>query len=894
MWMHARGILAGFCLAMAAPFMLLGQTSTVPDTLQTKNFDIHDNGSAIQKLEEEGFNKGINHSPVQLFNGMLTGIGVAKIGNDPNGEYIMRVRGLSTLQDNTTPIFVVDGFITDNLLLVDPADINEVIILKDASATSMYGPRGANGVILLNTKRGTGSKTISYRTAISIESPTMNLEPSSASKYKTFPFFNDYGDQTNWVDEITQTGVSTVNNVAVTGGFKSFSVRASANYRTTKGTLVGTGFKQLNARIALQQKAFKDKLTLGLASGITQRESEFGFREAFKYVWNANPTMPINDPNAPQYGNYFQPLTFEVYNPAAIVRQNTNSGEEETIFAGANAKYEFSGLTNGLSATTSYTISTQDDEFGSYYSKSSNYRGFARNGLATRTIQTITNQQVDIGLNYDKKIGWADMKLGAGYQYQVSSRDGEYMSGGDFPSDENGYEQVEDAGDFQNDKGIIADLDEGFEIVSYRGSGFFRFHEKYFVSAAANYSGSTRFGSNHKWGLFPAVTAGVEWKAVRVRAGWGKSGNIPQRSNLSNSQMVIVGKTYYNEDYIDMYAVVRNANPDLKWEEKSEFNIGTDVNMVNGRLQISLDLFSNNVRDLLTQVTVPTPPNIANSTFVNLGEITNKGVELNIGASVIQSEKFSWDLGLNMSAVSTKVKSMSGNGYSIGTDGEMYLGNPMEEGGGCGCGSPGYLRIKEGEKLGEIYVPVFRGVMDDGGVNLQDTNGDGQPDPKVVGKALPKFIFGFNHSLSYKNFSLTFLLRGAVGHAKINSYRLLHESVQVASYYNVVTTKYFDPKLTHLVMSSLYVEKASFVKLDNISLAYRVPSKVALSVNFTVQNLFAISSYTGLDPEVAYGEIEQKGNTKLYLNKSPLNSGLESRSNYAPARVFSIGASVLF
>ncbi|HMG93202.1 MAG TPA: SusC/RagA family TonB-linked outer membrane protein [Chryseolinea sp.] len=892
--MQVRSILAGFCLAMTFPFMLLGQTSINSDTLQTKKLDSQDNGSAIQKLEEKSFNKGITHSPVQLFNGLLTGIGAAKVGNDPNADYIMRIRGLSTLQESTTPIFVVDGFITDNLLLIDPADINEITILKDASATSMYGPRGANGVILLNTKRASGAKTISYRTSISIETPTMHLEPSSTSKYKTFPNITDYGDQTNWVDEVTQNGISTVNNLSVTGGKKSFSFRASANYRTAKGTLVGSGFQQLNGRVDLQQKAFQNKLTLGLGSGITQRNSDFGFREAFKYLWNANPTMPINNPDAPQYGNYYQSQTFDVYNPTGVVSQNTNSGEEKTIFAGVNAKYEFSGRVKGLSALTSYTISTQDDEFGTYYSKSSYYVGFARNGFAKRTTQAITNQQVDVGLNYDKKIGWVDMKLGAGYQYQVSSEDGEYMAGGDFPSDEGGYEQVQDAGDFQNDKGIIEQLEEGFTIVSYRATGFFRFREKYFLSAAANYSGSTRFGSNNKWGLFPAITGGVEWKNVRVRAGWGKSGNIPQRSNLSESQLVVSGKTYYNGDYIDTYAVIRNANPDLKWEEKSEVNIGTDVNMAKGRLQVSLDLFSNKVYDLLTEVTVPVPPNVAPSTFVNLGEISNKGVELYISASVIRSKKFSWDLGLNMSGVSTKMKSLSGNGYSIGTDGVMYVGNPLEEGGGCGCGSPGYIRIKEGEKLGEIYVPVFVGVMEDGRANLQDTNGDGQPDPKVVGKALPKFTFGFNNSFSYKDFTLSFLLRGAAGHSKINSYRLLHESTQVVSFYNIVTTKYFDPKLTQSVLSSLYVEKASFVKLDNISLSYRVPAKVALSVNFTVQNLFAISSYTGLDPEVVYGEIEQKGNTKLVLNKSPLVSGLDKRSDYAPARIFSIGASVLF
>ncbi len=894
MWMQARSILAGFCVAMAFPFVLRGQTNLDSDSLLRKNFDSFDNGSAIQKLEEKSFNKGITHNPVQLFNGLLTGIGATKIGNDPNGDYIMRVRGLSTLQNNTSPIFVVDGFITDNLLMIDPADISEIVILKDASATSIYGPRGANGVVLINTKRPNTTRSISFRTAVSIETPVMNLEPSSTGKYKTFPNITDYGDDTNWVDQVTQNGMSTVNNLSVTGGVKSFSFRASANYRTAKGTLVGSGFRQLNARVDLQQKLFKDKLTLGLGSGITKRESDFGFREAFKYLWNANPTMPVNSADVPQYGNYYQSQFFESFNPTGVVNQNTNSGEEQTILAGLNAKYEFTGRVKGLSTIASYTISSQDNEFGTYYSKSSYYVGFARNGFAKRTTQMITNHQVDVGLNYDKKIGWLDIKLGAGYQYQQSSEDGEYMEGGDFPSDEGGYNQVQDAGDFQNDKGVVEDLDEGLTIASYRAIGFFRFNERYFVGTVMNYSGSSRFGSNSKWGLFPAITGGVEWKHVRVRAGWGKSGNIPQRSNLSNSKLVVVGKTYYDGEYIDSYYAYRNANPDLKWEEKSEFNVGTDVNLAEGRFRVSMDLFTNKVSDLLTEVAVPTPPHVAPYTYVNLGEIKNTGVELNLDASVIRSEKFSWDLGLMMSAVSTKVKSLSGNGYTMSSDGELYLGNPLDEGGGCGCSGLGFIRIKEGEKLGEIYVPVFAGVMQDGTPNLMDTNGDGRPDPKVVGKALPKFVFGFNNSLTYKDFTLSFLFRGAVGHAKVNSYRLIHEITQAAMYYNVATTKYFDPRLTQNVMSSLYVEKASFMKLEYISLAYRFPMRMPLSVNFTAQNLFTISSYTGLDPEVAYGTMAQKGNTTLIQNQGPFVSGLNHRSDYAPARIFSIGASVLF
>ena len=899
-------ILAVFCLGIGVPLNGFSQDTgahTIDSLTSSSSKDESFSSSSTQRLNEANFNKGMIHNPVQLFNGLLTGIGMARYGNDPNGEFILRIRGLSTLQNNTTPLFVVNGFITDNLLLVDPNDIEEVVILKDASATSVYGPRGANGVILLNTKKKKGLPLISYSTSVSIENPIKKIEPSSSTEYRTLPTMIDYGDANNWMDKMFRTGVSTANSVSITGGSELFSFRASTNYRTAQGTLEGTGFHQLNTRINLQQKALRERLTLGMEAGITARESDFGFREAIRYGWNANPTMPLYDENSSTTGFYFQPYAYEVYNPVAIIDQNINSGKERTAFAGLSGDYQFDKSLTGLGLHVSYWFSNQDNLFGRYYSKESYYVGANRNGLAIRNSRTISNQQFDMSLNFKRTIKSIDVELTSGYQYQRSSEDGLYLEGGDFITDEYGFSNMDASRDFEKGLGTVESRPEGFDVISFHSGVFLKFKSKYFLNANANYSGSTRFGAKNKWGLFPSIGGGIQWENdvlffdfLKLRAAWGKSGNLPQTSNLSNSLTGPIGSFYYNGSYIDTYGIMRESNPDLKWEEKSEINVGADFTLLNGRLQGSLDWFKNKVSDLITEVNVPSPPNLGYSKVVNLGEIQNTGVEIDLQVSAVNTDKLNWDFGVNVTSVSTKINSLEGDGYSIGNNGQLLVGTLSEEGGGCGCTS--FIRIKEGDKVGEIFGPVFKGVNNDGSPQLMDIRGDGYcncyEDFKVIGNALPNLVFGFNHSISYKNFALTFLLRGALGHSKVNGYRLSHEGQEVARYYNVVKTRYYDPNLNRNTYSSLYVENASFVKLDNISLSYHIPSRTRISINFTIQNLFTLTRYTGLDPEVAYGEPVLKGSTKNIINASPLISGLDKVSDCFPRGFFRLGQIFFF
>ncbi len=245
-------------------------------------------------LQHKDFNQGIINSPYQLFNGKFSGLGMSAFGADPNGEFVLRVRGLSSLQNESKPLIVVDGFVVNDFLLVDANDIEEVSLLKDAASTSLYGLQGGNGVLLITTKtRKKEALSVGFNSTVGIEQPIFNVIPLTASEYTAFPLSSDLGSSTNWLNEITRTGTSTVNNISLSGGSENFSIRTAVNYRKTAGVLKGSGFDQLNGRLSIEQKALNNKLIVRMDLASTIRNSDYGFPEAIKYAINANPTMPI-------------------------------------------------------------------------------------------------------------------------------------------------------------------------------------------------------------------------------------------------------------------------------------------------------------------------------------------------------------------------------------------------------------------------------------------------------------------------------------------------------------------------------------------------------------------------------------------------------------------------
>lgn len=872
--------------------------------LEQDSVDVVIPSHAITTLNYTNFNQGVIHTPYPLINGRMAGLGMSTLGNDPNGEFLLRVRGLSTFQNSTRPLLVVDGFITNDFQLIDPNDIARVVLLKDAAAASAYGLLGGNGVLQISTKNGSDDNaTVSFRSMLGVDQAISKMDIFSASKYRGFIGAFDMGSTQDWLDLITRTGIASINSLAFAESAENFSVRASLNSRSAKGTLLGTGFEQINFRVNLQQRALKDRLLMEVRLASTARRSDYGFREAIKYGFSANPTMPVYDPASPQYGGYRQNYMFDVFNPLAIIEQNTNEGKELSSSMGFNGTYQVGGRLTGLSVGVSYQL--LDDHYfnGKYYSKYSYYVGAGRNGRAVRASSDQTAQQAGTSLTYSKSIKNVKFEVSSGYQYLDSHNFSMHLEGGNFLTDAFGHNNMEASLDFQNGNGTAFSSAGSYKVVSWMNTASLVFHERYFLNATTTYSGSTRLGENNKWGLFPSLGGGMQWQEglaffshLKTRASWGKAGNLPQQSNLSRLMMNNTGYIYYDGNYMPAYSATRDANPDLQWEEKSEVNIGADFGLLNDRVTGSIDWFRNKVTDLISQVVVPSPPSLTSNKFANLGEIQNRGVELNLNVAMRKTMQFSWEMNFNLSQVKSTLISLQGNGHALGQNGKMSLGN-VSEGGGCSC-QPINL-MEEGEVLGQIQGPVFAGVDSDGQPKLSDLNGDGvycncPEDYTVLGNALPKFFFGFGHQLSYRNFEMNFLLRGALGHDKINTYRLYQESTEAVGWSNLVETRYFDPGLRRASFSSLYVENASFLNVDNISLRYHFRSVSRLSVGGTIQNLFTITKYSGSSPEVAYGNPTLKGATTIPPNPSPLVSGIDPRGSYLPSRIFLLDVSLKF
>jgi iron complex outermembrane receptor protein len=456
--------------------------------------------------------------------------------------------------------------------------------------------------------------------------------------------------------------------------------------------------------------------------------------------------------------------------------------------------------------------------------------------------------------------------------------------------------------DFANGLGGIGSYKNSNKLVAFFGRANLNVDDTYFLSASARYEGSSRFGANNKWGLFPAVSAGVTLSNImdlanvnnlKLRASWGVTGNQPNESYASLQRFGRQGNFFYNGAFVPSYGPVSNPNPDLAWETKNEIDFGVDFAMFDNKLTGTIDYYSRTTKDLILLVNVPVPPNLFSQTLVNIGELANSGLEAAFNYNLVSTEKFSWSTGVNFATFKTKVVSLTSGDLSFGSGGVLYRAN---------MGSPGQnatqlVRVKEGEELGQLWGPIQDGVNENGTPRFKDLNGDGKycdcdDDKQVIGQGLPTFTAGWNNTFTFGNFDLNLFFRGAFGHDILNSYRGFYENLETTTInnYNVVNTKYYNPKITKAVVNSTHVEKGDFVKLDNATLGYRVnlkPGSGFTNVRFYLssQNPFLLTGYTGIDPEVRFTDSE---------GGDPLAPGIERRSTYFTTRIFTLGLNLGF
>lgn len=877
--------------------------------------------TAVTSVDTEDFNQGVISKPSELLQGKVAGLSIYNKGGDPNENPVIRLRGISTIGGNTQPLVIIDGVLGQSLNNVDPSDIANITVLKDGSAAAIYGTRGSSGVILVTTKSGKVGQpfSVTYNGQFSVTSKANEIDIMNRDKFLSTGG-TDLGSDTNWRDEVTRSAYTKVHNIAAVGGTDDASYRVSLNFRDAEGILVNSGFEQFNARTKLSGKILNDKLKIDFNSSLTRRNSDFGFTEALRYAVLYNPTAPIFGADAPfafnaaQFGGYFETLgLFDSFNPVSIARQNKNYGTTNTINYSIDFRYT---ITDELTAHLSMGQQNEKTTNRQYYPTTSFFRGNAlspfRKGRADFFTSESENQTLETYATYNKMFSDSfTFKFTGGFSWQESDYNEYYLQLGDFPPGVNF--------DFSNSIEVSQDLLEAGRIVANSGRNdndriiaFFAranatINDAIYVNASIRREGSSRFGSNEQWGYFPAAAIGSDINKfldlnnvnlLKVRLGYGVTGSIPPQVGLSQTTFTVNnGSNGFGSSSTGLGS--RKANPNLKWEEKRETNLGFEF--ANDRMSATLDVYNRDIVDFITNVNIDAAANDGfTNQFQNGGKLNTKGLELNLNYDIVKKDNLNYNSGIIFSTYKTKLEKNTGGDRTIAN-----LGAP-------GQNSTNLIIVREGHEIGEIWGPVFTGEVDASGAPiLADLNGDGNlvtdqgsaladdADFKVLGHGLPDFEIGWTNQVTFGNWDLNAFFRGAFGHSLVNTFRAFYEPrIGSQSSYNFINTSLARDDIKSAQFSSYYVEKADFVKLDNLSIGYNINMDndyvKNVKVSLSGQNLFTITNYTGADPEPAlqdFGSVDNGGNKG---DANVLAPGIDRRYNYFSSTTITLGLIINF
>jgi len=855
--------------------------------------------SAVSSVKSEDFNAGNMNSAVQLLQGKVAGLSIYRPGGDPNGDYSVRIRGLSTIGAQVEPLVVIDGVPGGKLSSIDPQDIESMDVLKDGSAAAIYGTRGSSGVILVTTKKGKkGDSHIEYNGYVAMESISKTPDIATAEEFLAAGGA-DNGSNSDWYDAISRSGFAHAHNLSMTGGTDQTQYRASVNYRNSKGVVLNSGFDQINTSLNITQKGLNDKLTLSTNFIASDRNYELSFPEAFRYATIFNPTSAIFKDD----GTYNEPGGFDLFNPLALIELNINDGQKFSFLGNISAELE---ILPGLKIGGQFAKQRSDDFHGEYYPSNSLYRqGMSRSGVALRETNIDQNNLYEATLRYAGSSGKVTYNLLGGYSYQKFNFSGQGVVAGGFLTDLFTYNNVNSSSEVNKGLAEPFTYQNGYLLEALFGRVNLMYDDSYFFSASVRQEGSDRFGEGNKRGIFPAVSAGVDiasvtgigtFDALKLRVGYGVTGNLPGNSYLAYSIYSAGSGFYYNGEFVPSYGPITNGNPDLKWENKSETNVGVDFAVANSNVWGTIDYFSRNTEDLILLTPVPVPPNLAPNTWLNSGAFTTSGFELMVNFNLIKSSNFSYTPSLIFATSNTILdKYLDGSPTSYRTN----IGAPGQN---VPAGQ-GIHKLIEGEPIGQIIAPVVESINSDGSYKFVDTDGDGAfdfEDWQIVGNGLPDFEASLNNNFTFGKLDINIFIRGAFGHDLVHMNRVFYEVNPSGKGLNNIHTKYYDENVTTASYNNTHLEDGTFVKIDNATIAYTfdLESSNAFKsarVYVTGQNLFTFTGYTGVDPEVRLsdtGAVDNGGRLPDFTD--PLAPGIDRRNTYYSTRTFTFGVNFGF
>lgn len=833
---------------------------------------------AVTSIKNEEFNKGIVTSPEQLIQGKVSGVNITSASGEPGSTQTISIRGQGGIRTGNSPLFVIDGFAIDNsttggatnpLSFINADDIESIDVLKDASATAIYGSRGANGVIIVTTKRGkSGKSQISLSTSMASSTISKELPVFGADEFRKQVValggaLTDLGGNTNWQKEITRLAITQNHNFTMNGGTDNLTYYASIGALNQEGIIRNNNLKRVTGRINLTQKALNGKLKIDYNLNVTNSLSDRpNIETLIGSAISLNPTYSARD----LAGN---PTVFsDVENPLITLKLYSDKTETNRIIANISPSYEIiKGLTYKLNfgidrsnadqdiQNLPSTIPFKEGRLDAYYFKNNN-----------RLIENY--------LTYTKDFGNHNVSAMAGHSYQKNYIQTRNWSINKFT--DNGIEPVYNPG-LGQDLTFINNRPGGSaainELQSYFGRIGYNYNQKYLLTATFRADGSSKFGDNNKYGYFPSFAAGwviseekfmkeTPFSNLKLRAGWGQTGNqeIPSKITQSSSTVSVSSGTSYPLDPSTTYyggaTYARLANPNIQWEVSTQSNIGLDFGLFNDALTGTIDYFNKETSKILMKVVPADPIKPATTYWTNVEDmtITNKGLEIALDYKHKFENGLSVGIGGNMSFIDNKIKNLP---YTILTTGTAS---------GSGLSSAAINGYMSGQPIGTFYLKEFIGIDETTGLSkYRDTNNDGivnDSDRIIAGTALPDKLYNFYGNLGYKGFDLSFNFNGVSGNkiydntANSNFYRAkLVKSVNTTA----AATEYPKESNTNPAsVSTRYLKDGAYLRLNNLSLGYNFDmNAIGLSnwvktmrFSITGQNLFVITKYDGYDPEV--------------------------------------------
>ena len=851
---------------------------------------------SVASLKSDDMDLGSFTNAGGMLQGKVAGLTVVNPdGGDPNASYQFLLRGTNTLAAGQGPLIIIDGVVDADLRNINFQEVESMDVLKDGSAAAIYGTRGTNGVIIITTKKAkSGTTSVQYDGQVSVQAVQSRAVPMTAQEFEyTIKNYAPgksgslYGYDTDWFKEITRTPISHKHSVAVSGGTEAFSHRTVLNLEKNQGLQIGNEASKYLIKTNIKQTAIEGWLDLEYNLSYVKRQSTPANYGAFRQAFTRNPTEPVYDPSDTANGGYFTLTESDYSNPVAMIKERYANNETSNLLANVRATLNIRPI-EGLKWDN--FLSYNDEKYFSQEYKTSFYPGsVGKKGVAYSSGNAYDNIQWESTLQYSRVFGGHSIQGVLGYTWQEQMSWSTNMENYGFDSD---FYKANNMGAGTALKEGLADMytnRSSSRYIAFFGRAIWNYKEKYLASVSLRRDGSSRFGKNHKWGWFPAASVGwriseepwmkdLQWLSeLKLRAGFGVTGN----QDFSNYKSLMLMSTstsfYYNGEWINSYAPASNANPELRWERKSEFNVGVDFSFFEGRLGGNLDYYYRLTTDLLYEYNVPVPPYDYKTLFTNVGSISNTGIELTLYATPVKTRDFVWNTSLVAAHNENKLikftnEEFQNQDYEIG-----WIATPVGA----------YVqRLIEGESLGSFYAPIWDSVGSDGSDVLKNEFMGKVPTAKWsrIGSAYPDVTLGWSNNLKYRAFTLSATLRASIGGKVFNSYRANYESLHQIGLRNILSSWLDNTAYTgEIRYSSKYIEDATYLKLDNVSLSYDLPFHNKYihggKVFIAGQNLLCITGYKGVDPEVSL---------------TGLTPGIESTSYYPRTMTFSLGATLNF